>query len=117
MQLFFWGKISPSGKLPEAFSTCLVKSKDLDASNSPNSKPHDLRLAAISTAPLVEIAEGSIPSVLVELHFVFNFMDVVSQLVHIHLHHLTLSNLPSFVAVPFNYSLGFVATSLQPPIL
>jgi hypothetical protein len=44
-------------------------------------------------------------------------MDVVGQLVHIHLHHLTLSNLPSFVAVPFDYSLGFGAASLQPLIL
>lgn len=44
-------------------------------------------------------------------------MDVVGQLVHIHLQHLTLSNLPSFVAVPFKYSLGFVAAPLQPLIL
>ncbi len=66
MAAFFWGQNFTKWQTSRGlFDMPLFKSKDRDASNSPDFKTHNLRLAAISTAPLEEIAEGSIPTVLV----------------------------------------------------
>jgi len=54
--------------------------------DSPNLEPHNLGLAAISTAPSGEIMKRLIQSVLMWPHFALNFMDVVELLLHIHFH-------------------------------